>query len=80
MVVRLGVVLVVLAGIAETSLAIPITWTGLAGTAFWKDAANWSPAQVPGASDDALLGAFNTEYNGCPPTRSSSSHSPARER
>jgi len=36
------------------SFAIPITWTG-ATNADWHTASNWSPAQVPTASDDVQI-------------------------
>src|SRR5262245_50275112 len=32
-----------------------VTWEHGAGTDQWKDAANWSPDQVPGPNDDVLI-------------------------
>lgn len=32
-----------------------ITWTGKAGDNNWSNPANWSPAQVPGANDTAVI-------------------------
>jgi hypothetical protein len=32
-----------------------ITWTGHAGDNNWNNAANWSPAQVPGPSDTVTI-------------------------
>ncbi|MDP1690912.1 MAG: hypothetical protein Q8L49_02950, partial [Burkholderiaceae bacterium] len=40
--------------------AANITWVGSSGS-FWDLAANWNPA-LPGAPDDALLGAFDTTF------------------
>ena len=37
-----------------------VTWVG-PNNGFWDIAGNWNPA-LPGAADDALLGAFNTEF------------------
>src|SRR5271154_356196 len=41
--------------------AATITWTNTAG-GNWSVAANWSPNQVPGSSDDAVITASGT-YN-----------------
>lgn len=38
-----------------TPLPSPTTWTGAAGNGDWFDAANWSPARVPGAGDVAAV-------------------------
>ena len=40
--------------------AANVTWVGGGAGSFWDLAANWSTAALPGAADDALLGAFNT--------------------
>jgi hypothetical protein len=40
--------------------AAPVTWVG-PNASFWDLAANWSPA-LPGAADDVLLGAFDSEF------------------
>jgi hypothetical protein len=48
---------------ANTSPSIsagPITWTGGAGTTFWGDAGNWSPAGVPTSSNNLNLTGANT--------------------
>ena len=48
-----------------------ITWTSsLSGS--WATASNWSPAQVPGSADDALIdvGAFYTITVETVPSRS----------
>ena len=37
-----------------------VSWVGPDGN-FWDVPGNWNPAP-PGAADDALLGAFNTEF------------------
>ncbi len=42
------------------ALAIPVSWVGPAN-GLWDVAGNWSPG-LPGAADDALLGAFNTTF------------------
>ncbi len=39
--------------------AATITWTNVAG-GNWENAANWSPAQVPGGVDDAVITASGT--------------------
>jgi hypothetical protein len=42
--------------------AAPRTWIGgAAGGSFWDLASNWQGGSAPGAADDALLGAFDTE-------------------
>jgi hypothetical protein len=48
---------------ANTSPSVsagPISWTGGAGTTFWGDAANWSPAGVPTSSNNLNLTGANT--------------------
>ena len=36
------------------------SWTGGAGTSNWEDGANWSPAGIPGASDDIVINTATT--------------------
>src|SRR5438045_3210751 len=31
------------------------TWHGVIGNAFWENAAGWTPAGVPGVSDNAII-------------------------
>jgi len=45
----------------SSSQAAPVTWVGQALNPFWDLADNWNPG-LPGAADDALLGAFNTNF------------------
>src|SRR5512137_41174 len=40
--------------------AATVNWVGPSG-GFWDIAGNWSPG-LPGSTDDALLGAFDTEF------------------
>src|SRR4051794_9197454 len=46
--------LLLLGGVAATSHAATITWTNNT-PGNWNTAANWSPNQVPGAADTAVL-------------------------
>ena len=39
-----------------SSAACTETWTGAAGDGLWQTAGNWSPAGVPGPTDDACIG------------------------
>lgn len=48
--------------LAPVGFAADFTWTG--ATADWDDAANWSPAGPPGASDAAIIGAVDTAVSG----------------
>src|ERR1017187_5127731 len=54
--IRLNCCFIVLAllAIASVTHATTITWTNTAG-GNWSVAANWSPNQVPGSSDTAIL-------------------------
>jgi hypothetical protein len=54
-----GLAAAVLAALGPARAA-PVTWVG-PGLSFWDLAANWSPG-LPGAADDVLLGAFDTEF------------------
>jgi hypothetical protein len=40
--------------------AASVAWDGGGGNSFWDVATNWSTDLLPGATDDALLGAFDT--------------------
>ncbi len=42
--------------------AANVTWVGAGATSFWDVVANWSTNALPGAADDALLGAFDTTF------------------
>jgi hypothetical protein len=53
------VALAVLLALGTGLNAAPRTFIG--GSSFWDIATNWAGGIVPGAGDDALLGAFNTE-------------------
>src|SRR5712691_7459758 len=46
---------------AATAGATTITWSNAAGGA-WSNAANWSPATVPGSGDIAVLPALSGAY------------------
>ena len=41
--------------------AAPRTYVGGGPTSFWDVVANWTGGILPGAADDAILGAFNTQ-------------------
>ncbi|HEX3151269.1 MAG TPA: Ig-like domain-containing protein [Gemmataceae bacterium] len=47
-----------LASLEDRVVPTAITWTNLNGGS-WSTASNWNPAQVPGASDDAVIPALN---------------------
>ncbi len=47
-------ILLILFFCVQSASAVTITWTGTASI-FWNDAANWSPAQIPGLSDEVII-------------------------
>ena len=47
---------------AAGSQAASVAWDGGGGNSFWDVAANWSTNLLPGATDDALLGTFDTIF------------------
>ena len=57
---RVFEVAVVSAVLIAPCSAAPVTWVG-PNNGFWDTAGNWNPG-LPGAADDALLGAFDTEF------------------
>lgn len=54
--------LMAIMALAPVGFAADFTWTG--ATADWDNAANWSPAGPPGASDSAIIGAVDTAISG----------------
>ncbi len=55
----LAALIVLSFGVASVAGAATITWNNAAG-GNWNTAANWSPAQVPGAADDAVIALAGT--------------------
>jgi hypothetical protein len=55
----LRLVIVALLAFLNGADAGTITWTNTSG-GFWNNAANWSPNQVPGSADDAVIASNGT--------------------
>ena len=68
----MAVAFVIVIGSVGLAHGAPVTWVGPNGS-FWDLSANWDPS-LPGATSEALLGAFDTEFRSGTVT---GSHSPA---